>query len=221
MAISGSFVRGDWAGPASGPFLAILDNNTKSGSVYNMTAIRDTGTIISATPTASFAFRERGIGEQKVVGYLQGTSFGEGSTMDGAGSFGRHLQVGLSKETTDGSPTAPSLKLDYPGSMWRFRWVVKTGNRSLTIAAKQNSTGSLYRPSVIIRKNPSIGLNADISASAPNGAGWVTIGPINFTVSGSDVVWVEMHNNNNSWSMQSWDGMLQPAPCWFDHIVAS
>jgi len=220
MAISGSFVRGNWAGPASGPTQAINDRNSDSSFTMAMLAINDRNSD-SSTITSSLSVRDRGIGEQKVVGYYQGIAFESPTNLDGAGSFGRHMQIGVSKEITDGTPTAPSLKLDLPGSFWRFRWVVKTGNRSLTIAAKQNSTGSLYRPSVIIKKNTTIGLNTDISAVAPDGAGWVTIGPLSFTAIAQDVVWVEMHNNNQAWQMRTNDGYLNPAPAFFDHIIAS
>lgn len=220
MAISGSFVRGNWAGPALGPTTAINDRSADASLTMSLLAINDR-TSDSSTITSSLAFRERGIGEQKIVGYYQGISFEAPTTLDGAGSFGRHMQVGVNRENTDGSPSPPSLRLDLPGSFWRFRWVLKTGNRTLTVAAKQNSTGSLYRPSVVIKKNLNIGLVADLSASAANGNDWVTVGPINFTVSGSDVVWVELHNNNQAWTMRTNDGVLMYAPAYFDHIVTT
>src|SRR4051812_37121887 len=103
MAISGSFVRGDWSGPAMGPTPAINDKTADSSFTMSLLAINDK-TADTSTITSSLSFRERGIGEQKIVGYLQGVAFNAPTTMDGAGSFGRHIQLGVSRDNTDGSP---------------------------------------------------------------------------------------------------------------------
>jgi hypothetical protein len=116
----------------------------------------------------------------------------------------------ISKDTIDGSPNAPCLSIDVP-SYWRFRWVVKAGIRSVYILANQNSTGSLNRPSMIVKSNPNIGLANDVVGTAADGAGWIPIGPLSFTSLGSDVVWVELWNNNY---------VLQ-TPALFDHIITS
>ena len=142
---------------------------------------------------------------------LSGIHMGGPTSVRGDTSFGRHMQIGVVKNTTDGNPSSPSLSLLIPG-MWRFRWVVKAGTRSISIYAKQNSTGSAFRPSLIVKANPNVGLNNDISGSAPAGSGWQTIGPVSFTSTGTDVVWVELWNNNLNTISQ---------PALFDHIVAT
>lgn len=131
------------------------------------------------------------------------------TSYSGDAAQGRGFQSLISKNTTDGSPTSPCLSIDVPG-MWRFRWVVKQGSRAAYVLAKQNSTGSVNRPSLIIRNNPVVGLMNDISGSAPDGNGWVAIGPVSFTATGTDVMWVELWNNNY---------VTYETPALFDHIV--
>jgi hypothetical protein len=162
------------------------------------------------------------VSEPKCHGFAQGIAFSAPTTIDGAGSFGRHMQVGVNQDTTQGSPSPPSLRLDFPGNMWRFRWVTKEGARSISVLSMQNSTGS-YRPSMIIKANPNIGLNNDLSASAANGSGWVNIGPIMFTSLAPDVVWVELHNNNYGLSNLNASGNPEfvKTPAYFDHIIIS
>jgi hypothetical protein len=190
---------------------------TESGSFVNIGVIYNR-LMDSSSVTRSF-YRNRSAAESNVQGIIQGLEFSTTpTTMDGAGSFGRHMQTGVNKQTTDGSPSSPSLQLDYPGSMWRFRWVVKAGNRSISVLAKQNSTGS-YRPSIIVKANSNVGINFDLSASAAAGGDWTKIGPISFNVSGSDVVWVELHNNN--YGVPNMNGSLASYPAYFDHIVAT
>lgn len=143
------------------------------------------------------------------IGALKGVYLGGVTSVIGNSPGGSHLRTGVSKNTTDGHPNPPCLSLDTP-TMWRFRWVVKTGTRSIYVSANQNSTGSLNRPSLIVRSNPSIGLNNDISGSAPDGVGWTTIGPVTFSATGTDVVWVELWNNNYAFIN---------TPALFDHII--
>lgn len=215
---SGSFIRGGATGRL--PLSFSFSNDTKqlqSGSAPGSNYVFDKQELQSGS-LAFVSMRLDNEGEPRSSGFLQGIAFGSPTTIDGGGSFGRHMQVGVNRENGDGTPSAPSLRLDYPGNMWRFRWVVKNGNRSISVSAKQNSTGS-FRPSMIIRKNPNIQIFNDISASAPDGAGWVNIGPITFTASGSDVVWVELHNNNYGTALIF--GANQLAPAFFDHIVGS
>jgi len=219
MPISGSFVLGDSTGRIMS-FSSIYNRLSTSSSV----ALTTPGAIYdllseSSSLTASQK-RNRSESHTFVLGAAQGITIGDSGTIDGNGSFGRYIQVGVNKETVDGVPSAPSLRLDYPGNMWRFRWVVKGGNRSISVSAKQNSTGS-YRPSMVIKANSNIGLNYDVSSSAADGAGWVTIGPITFTATSgsSEAVWVELHNNN--YNIISSNGGLTAVPAYFDHIIAS
>lgn len=119
---------------------------------------------------------------------------------------------GARKETTDGSPLPPSFALDYPLTSYRWRWGVKSGTRTLQLAAKQVSNVTGKRPRVIVRANPSIGVTADISADAPDSADWTTIGPITVNPTANGVLWVEL------WNMDT-DNNYTPAL--FDHIVTT
>lgn len=153
-------------------------------------------------------------GESSGIGFLQGIAMGSYTSVRGDSQGGKHLQIGVTKSISDGFPASPSLMLTVPGS-WRFRWAVKSGPRSVYVWAMQNSTGSANRPSMIIKSNSEVGLNADLSASAAEGEGWKQVGPINFTATGNGVVWVELHNN-----------YYNPAPpvvsaSYFDHIITT
>jgi hypothetical protein len=110
----------------------------------------------------------------------------------------------------EGFLSPPSLKLEIPG-FWRFRWVVKAGPRAIYVSAKQNATGSVYRPSVILKQNNDVGLTADLSASAAYSPDWQQI-PMAFTATGNGVVWVELWNNNTA---------MFNAPAFFDHIITT
>lgn len=122
-----------------------------------------------------------------------------------------YMQSQISKNTSDGNPSSPCLSVDVPSS-WRFRWVVQPGNRSIYALAKQNSTGSVFRPRMTLKSNPNVGLTNDVSGSAPQAAGWVQIGPLSFVATATDVVWVELSNNAYSQSFE---------PALFDHIITS
>jgi hypothetical protein len=150
------------------------------------------------------------MGEQSTVGALQGICLGGPTSYLSDGSFGRHLQIGVTQSYADGFPSTPCLSLQQPG-FWRFRWVVKSGPRAVYVWAQQNSTGSAARPSMVVKSNSVVGLSSDLSASAPNGAGWQQIGPINFTATGNGIVWVELHNNLISARSASL----------FDHIITT
>jgi len=120
--------------------------------------------------------------------------------------------LGASRSDTEGNPSPPCLSLYYPGTSHRFRWGVTAGSRSLTVDAKQVSNVTGKRPRVIVRANPSIGVNSDVIADAGSGTSWVTIGPLSVTPSSSGVLWVEL------WNM---DTATFNSPAFFDHIVTS
>ena len=157
--------------------------------------------------------KDSGAAKRWVIGALQGISLGGPTSINGDGTFGRHLQVGVTQSMSDGNPAAPCLSLDIPG-MWRFRWVVKAGTRTINVNVKQAGTifTSSLRPTVVVKANPNIGLNTDISGSAVASQGWVTIGPISFIATTSGVTWVELHNNNTN---------EINTPTLFDHIVTT
>jgi len=146
-----------------------------------------------------------------VVGFNQGINLGGPTSLIGDDSYGvRHLQYAITKNTTEGNPSAPCLELSHPG-MWRFRWVIKPGTRRISIRTKQIRSVSNQRPSLTIKANSVVGLNSDLVVYAPSGTDWVDIGPVVFTATGTDMVWVEIRNNLQ----------LFNSPAYFDHIVAT
>jgi hypothetical protein len=213
---SGSFVRGIGTGRFTAPPTVILDPNTSIGMSGCSSTVLDvnTGAGLQGFVSASNSNIRRGS-----YGYAQGIAYiGGMTTIDGAGDTLRHMQIGVGKNSTEGSTTPPCLQLDYPG-MWRFRWVIKGGTRTVSVLTKQNSTGSL-RPSMVVKANQSIGVPYDISASAANANSWTAIGPISVTPTGIGSVWVELHNNMTDYpSICRNDETLYPAL--FDHIVTT
>lgn len=147
------------------------------------------------------------ISGRAIIGAVKGICIDQCSSYNGDAAS-RHLQVGARQESVDGSPLTPCLALDIPG-FWRFRWSVTAGNRTLTVNTKQVSN-SVMRPTVKIKKNSAIGLNADVIGTAPAGAGWVTLGPVSFSVSGTGMVYVELWNN---------DTMNYASTAYFDHLI--
>lgn len=144
------------------------------------------------------------------IGVLQGINLGGPTSTIGDDTWGvRNLSPMITRNNTQGNPNSPCLELTAP-AMWRFRWVVKPGQRQLSIRAKQIKTFPGQRPTLIIKKNSNVGINIDIKATAPEGIDWVVIGPIIFTATGTDVVNVEVHNNLQ----------IQSCSAFFDHIVA-
>ncbi len=133
-------------------------------------------------------------GEQCVVGALQGVSIGSMTSIHGD-TFDRHLQVGVREELVDGYPSPPCLALDIPG-MWRFKWSVLPGARSITLWVRQVSNVSGKRPTLIVKANVAIGVVADLTSTAPSGTGWVQFPVTNITAPTAGFLWVELHNND-------------------------
>jgi hypothetical protein len=191
---------------------------TQSGNSFG--AIFGQTVVVSGSITSSFV-QDRSLPGS--IG-LQGISFGAPTDYLGTGNFGRHLQVGVQEDTTVGSPTIPSLRIDYPGAYWRFRWVVTSGSHSITCLAQQSLVSTLpasYAPSIVVKANPGLGLNFDQSASGVVGSSiFQLLGPVTFSVTSNtgSVVWVELHNNNLSMSVLGGGGVAT-TPVWFDHIV--
>lgn len=154
-----------------------------------------------------------------VIDALKGISLGGPTSYLGDGTFGRHMQVGVTENFTDGNPSAPCLQLTYPG-FWRFRWSVKPGVRSVYIQAKQSHylSGSVpyvnifYPPTMVVKANSAVGLNNDISGSAIDTQGWNQIGPVSFTATAVGIISVELWNNNSN---------EYNTPCLFDHIICT
>lgn len=124
-------------------------------------------------------------------------SMGELSTVSYGTSTGlKPMVYGMKQNSTDGNPASPCLELELPTN-FRFKWVVRPGTRTISVMAKQDLTCSIenQRPSVVVKANSNVGLPYDLSGSAPASSSWVTIGPVSFTSTGTDVVYVELRNN--------------------------
>ena len=119
------------------------------------------------------------------------------------------LALDAGRDDTEGSASAPSLYLPR-GGVISLRIPIAAGGRTLTIKAKQPST-TLLRPSVRLLRNAAIGLNADVSASAPAGSDWVTIGPLTFTATAKGGVMIEL--------IAPWFG--GESGCWFDSLTVT
>lgn len=127
-------------------------------------------------------------------------------------TYGLSLIYGVTRSYEEGNPNPPCLEISQP-SMWRFKWTVGGGDRTISIKCKQATNSiSSSRPSMIVKANPSVGLYNDISGSAPSSTDWVTIGPISFTSIGSGSLNVELYNNSNT---------VDQSSAYFDHITAT
>jgi len=127
------------------------------------------------------------------------------SSWDGTNTSERHFQLNARRDDTEGTPSPPCLALDSWG-FWRFRWAVGPGNRSLTCFAKQVSNVA-NRPSIVLKTNTSVGLNADVTAVMGSSADWISA-TASFVATGTGMVWVELHNNC----------LGIPDTCYFDRI---
>jgi hypothetical protein len=141
------------------------------------------------------------------IGVVQAISIG-GPTGSRGSSLGLHLQNGVSRSDIEGSPDVPSVRLAQVG-FWRFLWVAKSpGRYQIQVNVKQ-VINLPPRPSLVIKANPDIGLSADVVGDAPDGADWVTIGPLTVNTTVPGATYIELHNNYAG----------DYADCFFDHIV--
>lgn len=111
--------------------------------------------------------------------------------------------------TTDGSPAQPCLEFSDCNALFRFRWAVKAGTRTLSIKVA-NVTGLTPYPTVTIRANPAIGVNADVVGTALAGTAWQTIGPLSVSPSSDGVLLVELYSggvNANNLRPVRWDSV--------------
>jgi hypothetical protein len=149
--------------------------------------------------------------EPSVLGQTRGIYLQSVGSLDGSDNTGiRILETGLTRSLSEGSPSASSLKLDEP-IMWRFRWSVTAGTRTISVRAKQSVTTVSQRPTMTVKANSNIGVNSDLPATASISSDWVTIGPISFLATAAGVVWVELRNN----------AYYSNTPAYFDHIVVT
>lgn len=94
------------------------------------------------------------------------------------------------RDNTDGEPDAPCIRILMGGSL-RFRCPVDSGTRRISVKARESSLLP-ERPRLVVHANNEIGLNSDLTAQAPPGTDWVTIGPVIFTASQKGGVVVEL-----------------------------
>jgi hypothetical protein len=120
-----------------------------------------------------------------------------------------YLAVG-GRDNAEGN-SQPCLRLDSRG-MWRFRWVVTAGNRSISVDVKQEENVN-PRPTLVVKANPSCGIANDATGTAGAGQNWVTIGPVSVSPSSNGVVWVELRAN--------YDCQYAGAPCFWDNIITT
>lgn len=124
-----------------------------------------------------------------------GICFGDSTPLTALMSeSGRAVLVGVDK---------PVLQLRGWGC-YRFRLPVEAGDRTISIKTLQ-PTADAARPWLQIKANSDIGVVESITP-ASTGAGWVTIGPVAFTASGTGAIEVYLVNPS--------DGRI----CWFDQL---
>jgi hypothetical protein len=112
------------------------------------------------------------------------------------------------EEFVQGSPGAPSLRMDSEGQ-WRFRWVLTSGTHTLQVSVMQ-AANLTPRPALVVKANPNIGIATDIVGTAPAGAGWTTI-TVSATATTLGATWVELHNY-----LETSPGVY---PCYWDHLI--
>lgn len=126
-------------------------------------------------------------------------------------SAGIPLVYGVTRSMVEGNPATPSIALNY-ASMWRFKWSVVSGTRTISVRCKQAANLN-PRPSITVEANPSIGILNDVTGSAGPSTDWVDIGPVTITPTSTGAVFVKLYNNLNATSSH--------IPTYFDHIVVT
>jgi len=150
-----------------------------------------------------------------VVGVVTGICFGANSSIGDDYSGLRSYTPMVTQSFDSGIPNSPCLEISQPG-FWRFRWVVKPGQRRISVRVKQIKSFPNMRPTMIIKQNQRVGLNADAIITAPEGTDWTVIGPYVFTVTNPGVVYVELHNN-----LEMSECPIQESRALFDHIIVT
>lgn len=126
--------------------------------------------------------------QMTVVGSLGQPTAGKLRIMEGL-----VYQIGLSKDTTDGSPTQPSMKQTLPHRR-SFFWPVASGARTISVNVKFTAdSGTGFRPKLVIKANAELSINADVITEAVTGTGvWKTIGPVTVSPSAQGVLEIEL-----------------------------
>jgi hypothetical protein len=150
------------------------------------------GNLSAAADAISANVKSR-IGEQCVAGALAGISLGGPTDWLGSNTYTRNLQTGVREDFNNGYISPPCLALDYPG-FWRFRWTVTAGTHTVQVYVMQPYNQTPY-PSLIVKANPAIGVNSDVTGTSPGGSGWTVIGPVSVSPTSEGVLWVQLWNN--------------------------
>ncbi len=130
----------------------------------------------------------------------------------GGGQSGSPAKLGFGtfEDLSDGDPASPSMGMWFP-TQFSFRWVVNPGTHTIQVNVKQDINIS-PRPSMIVKANSSIGVNSDVSASAPSNTGWCVIGPITVTATAQGILIVELASNITA---------IDADPCLWGQIVVT
>jgi hypothetical protein len=119
---------------------------------------------------------------------------------------GAILMSNSRRNDTEGFPIGPSLDIS-SHTCYRFRWAMDSGARTISCYVKHPSDGT-PRPTLVVKANPAIGINADVTGTASSSTGWVQIGPITVNPTSDGATWVELWNNRDA----------QVDHCYFDTI---
>ena len=112
------------------------------------------------------------------------------------------------RDATQGNPTAPSQLQARQGILKDIFWRVEAGPRTFAIDCLYG--GGALKPRIRLRSNHALGVVEELIASAPNGAGWVTL-TLNVTVSADGVLHIWRERVDPDLSM----------PLYWDNIVVS
>jgi hypothetical protein len=103
-----------------------------------------------------------------------------------------------------GNP-GPSFKIRRRTVPWQsFRLPVQIGNRTISVDVRQ-PVSTADRPKLIVKRNPAVGLNADLVATATSATNWQTLS-VSFTATA--VGGVEVLLSNEDYHKY----------CWFDNL---
>lgn len=182
-----------------------LESGRVKSVVFGNNVLLGTGRATSGWTNTS-----QSIKQWAVSSYTRGINMGGLLCVNGC-STGIPLTYAATQSMSEGSPSTPSIVLNY-ASMWRFKWSVVAGTRTISIRCKQTSNQS-PRPSMIIEANPTIGVPIDIETFADPGIDWTTIGPVTITPTFTGAIFIKIKNNSNDY--------ITDTPTYFDHIVVT
>lgn len=151
----------------------------------------DLGSIATVVepPVLTWAWRENQLRQIVVIGEVMPMAFG------------------AARDDSVGASAAPSLRMTRYG-VYRCLWSIAPGSRRVSVKVRQTLPDT-PRPRLVVKATPEVGLAADLTADAPAGTDWVTIGPLAFTATAIGAVWVEL------WCLATGTGVA----CWWDDLA--